>query len=241
MCDLSLWLSDTPEFRSWLDEPKAVFWLSGIMGSGKTITTTAVLDALLTRQNPGPCIVFFFCQHDNEKSLRARTVLCSLARQLLTIDSLSSEMEELLTGSLSQISVDPANLQKIFAGVVRWRSSIDKDLRIVIDGFDEMAIHERSIVLQALRALWTAAETHVGVFLSSREDAGYEMRKIFSPPQTILSKRMSCKEASEDIATYTHFSLQERLNGGDISFTDNDLIKDVEEALINGANGMYVF
>ena len=49
----SQWLSKTDEYDKWLNasEP-CCFWLSGILGSGKTVITAAVVDDLLDRQLP---------------------------------------------------------------------------------------------------------------------------------------------------------------------------------------------
>lgn len=48
----SLWLSKTDEYNEWIDGSTPFFWLSGILGSGKTICTAAVVDDLLGRRPP---------------------------------------------------------------------------------------------------------------------------------------------------------------------------------------------
>ena len=73
----SHWISATKEYDEWLrDNSSAKFWLSGILGSGKSVLTAAVVDDLLGRQKPkNSFLVFFFCQHDNANSLQARTIV----------------------------------------------------------------------------------------------------------------------------------------------------------------------
>ena len=101
----SMWLKESIEYESWLNETQSFFsWLSGILGSGKSMLTAALVDELLCNQlSKNGSVGFFFCQHDHRKSLEARTVLRSLVRQFLTVETMSETMQN----QLERLSASP--------------------------------------------------------------------------------------------------------------------------------------
>ncbi|KAG9873607.1 hypothetical protein KCV02_g22822, partial [Aureobasidium melanogenum] len=82
------WLTQTDEFKQWMTgSVPSVFWFTGILGSGKTVTTAFVVEQLSAKSMQGSeKLVYFFCQYDNETSLKATTILRSIIRQLLNQD-----------------------------------------------------------------------------------------------------------------------------------------------------------
>ena len=113
----SYWISATKEYDEWLrDNSSATFWLSGILGSGKSVLTAAVVDDLLGRQKPkNSFLVFFFCQHDNANSLQARPVVGCLLRQCLTADTMSKENEDRLLQIFKKDLTEWDELRSLFA------------------------------------------------------------------------------------------------------------------------------
>ena len=170
------WLISTTEYQKWLGEQGlSVFWLSGIMGSGKTILTASVVDDLLTRRGSNPVkIVFFHILHNNADSLRARTILRSILRQCLTIESIDR-----LEPTIEKLSSGDCNDDEFEQLLLTVLSHIPADFYIVLDGLDELAQQERAIVLSALSKLASCSAIAIKFFFSSRDDSGVDVRNMF--------------------------------------------------------------
>ena len=54
-----------------------------VLGSGKTILSANVVENLMLT-TPAAVISYFFCKHDEAGSLKARTIIGSIARQLFS-------------------------------------------------------------------------------------------------------------------------------------------------------------
>ena len=174
----SHWISATKEYDEWLrDNSSAKFWLSGILGSGKSVLTAAVVDDLLSRQKPkNSFLVFFFCQHDNANSLQARTIVGCLLRQCLTADTVSKENEDRLLKIFKEDLTEWDELRSLFRDVFDASQTIH---HILIDGFDEVPRNERDIVFSTLATIDSFSRATVKVFLSSRHDIRNEVGMAF--------------------------------------------------------------
>ena len=198
-----LWLSECREYQDWLHDDKfGFFWLSGILGSGKTVLTTAVIDDLLNQPSQKHIhVAFFLCQHDNAASLEARTILGCLLRQFLTVENMSDAVENQLLQLSKGSSSDPEALDSLFSELldaVRTDSPV-----IVIDAFDEVPRSERDVLLSILSQAWSFTRSCVKILISSRQDIRRELETTF-PDQ--YRRTMSCSEVDTDITTYIDLS-----------------------------------
>ena len=230
-----LWLSECREYQSWLHDDKfGVFWLSGILGSGKTVLTTAVIDDLLNQPSQKHiCVAFFLCQHDNAASLEARTILGCLLRQFLTVESMSEVVESQLLQLFKGNSSDLEALNPLYSEVLdaaRKDNSV-----IVIDGFDEVPRSERDVLLSILGQTRSFTRSRIKILISSRQDIRRELETTFPDQYT---RTMSCPEVCTDITTYIDLSIEEKLFRGDLVVGDANLVDVIKDALINGSNGM---
>ncbi len=238
---IRLWLEDTDEFRSWIDDSNSsMFWLSGILGSGKTVMTASVIDRLLIDKTVNKSVRFFFCQHDNESSLKAETVLHSIARQSLTVENFSDCLKPFMSKLLEGESMDKEELKEFLLETI---SSSPIPPIIVVDGFDEMISEERYKVLWVLQRL-SYARTGVKLFLSSRTDVEADIKLHFSA--TFHNINMERREVGQDIANYIQAALEERRKmppgcHGRLVVSESSMLEEIEEALTKGAQGMYVW
>ena len=233
-----LWVEETIEFQSWLgNSGSSTFWLSGILGSGKSVMTATVIDRLLINAAANNMLMFFFCQHDNESSLKADTLFRSIVRQGLAIDSLSDSLKESLSQLLDGRTMEEDELKQLVLETIK--SNTKKNI-IVIDGFDEMISEERSATLSILQCL-LSAEIGLKLLLSSRSDVETDIRRHFSP--SLYKIDMQRHEVGQDIAMYIQADLEERRNRppgtqGRLIVSNPSLIEDIANALIKGAQGM---
>ena len=232
-----LWLSECREYQSWLHDDKAgVFWLSGILGSGKTVLTTAVIDDLLNQPSQKHIsVAFFLCQHDNAASLEARTILGCLLRQFLTVESMSEIVENQLLRLSKGNSSDPEALNPLYSEI--FDTTRKDNIVIVIDGLDEVPRSERDVLLSILGQTWSFTRSCIKILISSRQDIRRELETTFPDQYT---RTMSCPEVCTDITTYIDLSIEEKRLKGDLVVGDPDLVHVIKDALVNGSNGMFV-
>lgn len=78
------WFLDSPEFKTWVDNKKQTLFCPGILGAGKTILTSAVVDELVNRfandKNIG--IAYIYCGTQQKDEPKAEDFLKSLLKQL---------------------------------------------------------------------------------------------------------------------------------------------------------------
>lgn len=230
-----LWLSECSEYQDWLHDNKfGVFWLSGILGSGKTVLTTAVIDDLLNQPTQKHIsVAFFLCQHDNATSLEAKTILRCLLRQLLTIESMSEVVQNQLLQFSKGSSSDPEEFHPLYSEVLG--AAREDNPVIVIDAFDEVPRSERDVLLSVLGQTRSCTRSCIKILISSRQDIRRELETTF-PDQ--YRRTMSCPEVDTDITSYIDLSIEDKLFKGDLVVGDRDLVHIIKDALINGSNGM---
>ena len=229
-----LWLSECREYQDWLHDDKfGTFWLSGILGSGKTVLTTAVIDDLLNQPSQKQVrVAFFLCQHDDAASLEARTILGCLLRQLLTVESISEVVENQLLQLSNSSSSNIEALDLLFSELLDARK--DNPV-IVIDALDEVPRSERDVLLSIFGQIRSFTRPCIKILISSRQDIRRELETAF-PNQ--YRRKMNCAEVDTDIATYIDLSIEDKRFKGDLIVGDADLVHVIKAALISGSNGM---
>ena len=225
------WLSKTSEYNKWLQDKSSCFWLSGIVGSGKTVLTAAVIDEILCHQTcESYPIAFFFMHNSNAKSLEASSILRCLIRQSLTVDTLTINIEHQLKHCLEANSPDADELLSIMESLSQ-KSLIHF---IVLDGLDELPKSERDIVFKVIKVLLTTG-SNIKFFASSRQEIRREMEINFGQYH---HRAMSCDEVQKDIKEYIELSIEEKLAKEELILGDQGLLPEITSTLLKGARGM---
>lgn len=229
----SVWLPRSPQFQEWIADPEpSIFWLSGASGSGKTVMATAIIDSLLIRKAPDAVgVAYFFCQYNKAESLKARTLLGSLMRQCLAEENLPTNHETYLDQILTD---EPLNVEDTKAFFLKVVSEAPEDQVIVIDGFDEMASDQRSVVLAVLRHVSVSQASRIKIFISGRHDAGKEI-ELAAPK--LINRSLSGQFVHKDVSTYIKLALIEKAERGSLSIDDNAILPIIEEMLIEKCRG----
>ena len=77
------WLFSMEAYKQWKTEnSSSTIWCTGILGSGKTVLSANVVEDLMLTE-PMATVSYFFCRHDEVQSLKARTIIGSIAKQIL--------------------------------------------------------------------------------------------------------------------------------------------------------------
>ena len=178
-------------------------------------------------------VAYFFCQFDNAESLRASIILSALVRQLLDIKTLPESVETCLVNLLKSPCPEAQDLGNLLKDVL----VTTKYSSIVIDAIDNCSKSEWEVLLEVLRDVVVSCSGVVRIFLAVRQGIAKDVGKIFKSPYQIT---MSSSKVDLDIKTYIKDVLAEKRDSKKLVVGNPELINEISDALVCGANGMLV-
>lgn len=136
-----LWLTESPEFKLWLNTSNACLWLYGIPGAGKTVLASLVIDEILLKTNSSIAAAYFYCDYKNPDTQERYKILGCLAQQLAKQDEQSFEKVQKFYGIHGQGRKYPEyETQELYKLIVE--NAMDYDCTIiVVDGLDECGLN----------------------------------------------------------------------------------------------------
>ncbi|KAI1275482.1 hypothetical protein F5Y07DRAFT_409313 [Xylaria sp. FL0933] len=238
--DTAKWIFQIPEFGNWAERlDTTILWCSGKIGSGKTVIAASVIDhLLLTKSDPDDVVSFFFIRSDDRASLKADTVLKSILRQRLpSAAELTDDMEDRIQAITSAGDIDGA--VSLLGDITSSRMGSSRTMRsyIVVDGMNECDKLERTALLTGL-ASFSSRCTGVKLFLAGRESLSREIHGYFPVLQGISTGGVG---SHNDIAEYVTGMIREKAENDELRTRDVNILRDIREALIEGANGMFLW
>ncbi|KAB2103710.1 hypothetical protein AG0111_0g8601 [Alternaria gaisen] len=221
------------EYEQWRDSShSSTIICTGKLGSGKSVLLANIVDDLnLSIEKERPLVTYFFCRHDVPESLQARVVLGSLARQLLrTVDDLDI---------LSEICGDTHttdDTDKILGLILQGYPPNHKAF-FVIDGLDECDDEERRVLVQAMGSI--QENLNVLICASFREEPNNDLQSITH--QLLSTRIIPLPEKNPDIDAFIEADLRRCLNQELLTIGDATLIIEIQDALIAGSQGMFLW
>jgi ankyrin repeat protein len=221
------------EYQEWRDgsHPSTLLY-TGKLGSGKSVLLANIVDDLSLFSKKGkPLVAYFFCKHDVPESLQARTIIGSLARQLLrTVTDLSIPAKSCenmhTTGDTEQV------LEMLFQGI-----SSQVEFYLVLDGLDECDNEEKEMLVQAIRKI--QEKLKVLVCASSREEPNRGLQSITN--QLLASRVVLIPDDNPDIEAFVEADLERCLRQTRLTIGDPALILEIQDALLKGSQGMFLW
>ncbi|EXJ72628.1 uncharacterized protein A1O5_03774 [Cladophialophora psammophila CBS 110553] len=169
------WLLDGPEFAQWKSSPRAVLWIQGNAGCGKTVLCSAIINSLMedceSQANAG--IAYFYFDFNNQSIAQDHNrLLRSLVEQLSSQSGhlpkpLASLYQRCRNGTVQPTTVDLVKTLQMIIGDF-------SPFYLVIDAVDECK--EKQEFLNFLNTImqWTLPQIHV--LATSRTDIDTEIR-----------------------------------------------------------------
>ncbi|KAG9849747.1 hypothetical protein KCU98_g2699, partial [Aureobasidium melanogenum] len=228
------WLTQTDEFKQWMTgSVPSVFWFTGILGSGKTVTTAFVVEQLSAKSMQGSeKLVYFFCQYDNETSLKATTILRSIIRQLLNQDDrIFTEHQSKIDALLDNL-YDLGLLEVLLSDVVNCLQSVV----VIIDGVNECSEPEMKLLLKTLSKLRKSCG--LKLYLAG-DDRITSMIMLFLEPSFVVNTHTP--EAGTDLQELIHQLVSARREDGDLKTGDPSLYQDIVDILCTASQGMVLW
>ncbi|MCJ1384883.1 hypothetical protein MMC17_008001 [Xylographa soralifera] len=235
------WFLEHADFQAWLNGlGNRYLWCSGIVGSGKTMIATAVVEAVKDKsRKSGNAVAYFYCESAQQEFLQASNLLESLIKQGLMYlasiqkpcpDSVRKKLEELYRYGGPERDIE--DIAEIFSGLFYYL----KAATYIIDGLDEFEHEEINHVLRIFRDLLSNA-TQQKLYLSSRKELHHAIDIAHMLPNT-TQILMSQSDSLEDIRLYIETKIADQSR----KLTDNAaLIEDVKSQLLNRAHGMFLW
>ncbi|KAL8660534.1 MAG: hypothetical protein Q9202_006457 [Teloschistes flavicans] len=175
-------------------------------------------------------VCFHFCRFDDQESLKASTIIGSIARQLvndLPEDSFHDFEHRPTTMDFLKNTLD--NIRQYF---------------IILDGLDECSESNIREVSETLHSLLSYSHLHIKVFWCSRPNIPQWIRsKLRTQQHVSLETVQSQSQVASDIGRFIDVTLEEWLEGDTprLQIGDPTLVLMIEDRLKNEAGGMFLW
>jgi hypothetical protein len=220
-------------YQKWKDssDPCTLMY-TGRLGSGKSVLLANIVDDLhLSIDKAQSPVAYFFCKHDIPESLRARTIIGSLARQLLrTVPDLSVLAEScrttLTTGDTGKL------LKLLFQGFPSNTRAY-----FVLDGLDECDLQEKETLVEAISTVQTRLK--IMVCSSFRQEPNNGLQSVTN--QLLAIRVVPLPDHNPDIESFIAADLKRCLDKNLLTIGDPELEVEIQDALSKGAQGMFLW
>jgi ankyrin repeat protein len=221
------------QYQEWKDSlDSCTLLFTGKLGSGKSVLLANIVgDLSLSTAKEPPLVAYFFCRHDVQESLQARTILGSLARQLLRT---LSDLEMLSERCGSSHIADSADtiLESFLEGY-----SPSQRTCFVIDGLDECDETERRILVDAFQKIQRKLKALFCISLRIEPNKSLS----FLTEQLLATRIIPLPEENPDIDAFIEADLRRCLEQELLTIGDATLIIDIQDALVAGSQGMFLW
>ncbi|KAI9861740.1 MAG: hypothetical protein M1813_005089 [Trichoglossum hirsutum] len=221
------------EYRDWKGRADSCTLIyTGKLGSGKSVLLANIVDDInLQVQSKNHTVAYFFCQHDIPQSLKAQTIFGSLARQLLRPIPDLAIVAEILDETISVLDFERMST------LLQRALPPDCKAYFILDGLDECDYAERKVLIQQL---WKLQETFtLALCTSIRRDP--ESTLILSSDQFIATRITSIPDENPDIEAFIGAELASCIESKELVIGDPRLILKIEDALLEGSQGMFLW
>ncbi|KAL8400657.1 hypothetical protein RB594_000889 [Gaeumannomyces avenae] len=224
-------LDRTQEYQDWKTQTSSCTLVcTGKLGSGKSVLLANMVGdlSLHVQNNPLP-VAYFFCRHDIPESLQARTIMGCLARQLLGPPPGPARLGDLTDPTTPAMDLD--EVTSLLLKVLPPRAYI------VVDGLDECNDGQAQSLLCTLRQLQDTSSLLVCVSFRVEPDTASRLRTItFAGPSF-----WQIPDNNPDIGQFISAELERCRASGKLKMGDPPLIVEIEDALVQGAHGMFLW
>lgn len=194
-----------------------------ILTTFSACVTASIMEAL----SPRDVTTFFFCRFDDQESLQARTIIGSIARQLL-----SDVSADAFRGFHETPVID----------FLKSTLSHTRQYFVILDGLDECDEAQIQEVAEVLHSLLNSPQLHFKIFWCSRPNVLNWLPIKFQPQHHVSLDTVESQERiAADIGRFIHNTLQEWLEGDtpELQISDPTLPLTIVDRLEKGAHGMY--
>ena len=222
-------------YQDWKDRGNSCTLVyTGKLGCGKSVLLANMVDDInLHVQKKNAPVAYFFTRHDIPESLKARTIIGSLACQFLRIIpnlDLTSVAESLDT---RRSTLDVGRILNLLqhtlpAGFKAY---------VILDGIDDCDDTEREQLIQHLHEIQVKFNVLICIShrLESNSLLGFYLEKCTAPTST------SIPDNNPDIEGFIETELESCIQSRKLVLGDPSLILEIQDALQAGSKGMFLW
>lgn len=186
---------------------------------------------LIEKASPKDVTAFFFCRFDETESLKAKTIIGSIARQLM------SDLPAIAFRAFNRRSIDGTSIISALEATL----SHTRQYFVVLDGLDECGEAQVKEVAEIFHRLLLSPHLRIKLFWSSRPNV-----LSWLPGRFLTQQRMNLEtienqsRVAYDINTFIRVTLEEWLEGEtpELQINDPTLIETILNRLEKEAQGM---
>jgi Cdc6-like AAA superfamily ATPase len=227
------WNTRAGKVINWITESRSsVFLCTGAPGTGKTVMTAYVIEALSAKYiQSSEKLVYFFCEYDNEHSSQATTIIQSIIRQLLDQEDDAFTANETSINELLKDPHDLGLLQNLLSDVIgSWHSVV-----VILDGLDECSLTELELLLKTLHNIIRRQTTGLKLYLSGDDRISDLVKSLLNPGFVVVARM---PEAELDLVELVQQLVNARREDGDLVVDDHSLYQEVIDVLCTRSQGM---
>ena len=219
-------------------EGSSCLWLTGKIGSGKTLVTSTVIEQLLQEEEGDDGVVLhYFYRHSHKADLNAIAFLKSCIKQMLThLESTSQSCPPAIDSYLRHHcgpNKNHTHLEEVIENAFTPLTSAIDRITLVVDGLDECDNKEAQKVLKIARGFMK--EPGRKAFISGRASLDI----VNSVPGSSCI-RISEEDAASDISGYIRWKLEEKMLERRI-VDDLEVLTEIETILLENAEQMILW
>lgn len=225
----------SPDYKDWRrSDCSRTLILTGRLGSGKTVLLANIVDDLIIDEQAQKVpVALFFCRHDLPESLKPEVILGSLVGQLLRPTSDLADYVErhgFTTGN---------DRFKTLRDLLNCSFSTASKAYFVIDGLDECDRGDRKAVIQQLRQLQDSYKILLCATVRQEPKSPF----VDDTEWTDLAETTvaAIPDNREDIEAFIEADLEARIKTGKLVTGDPVLVLEIQDALVEGSQGMFLW
>ncbi|KAI2856167.1 hypothetical protein CBS12448_7023 [Aspergillus niger] len=202
---------------------------SGKLGSGKSVILANMVDDLNLDVGRKPVVAYFFCQHDSTQSLAPKTVIGSLARQLLQSENDFDVARDFL-GDKRSLEVDE------ILSLLKHLLPTQFEAVFILDGLMHCDAEARQVILTSLQEIQNLIK--LSLCVSVRPEPADSLQEL---KQLSNQQFLPVEDNKPDIDAFINAELERCLESGKLVINDPALILEIRDSLSQGAQGMFLW
>jgi ankyrin repeat protein len=223
----------TADYHDWKGQVDSCTLLyTGKLGSGKSVLLANIVDDLnLYVHNKDITVAYFFCRYDIPESLDTETIIRSLVRQMLRpIPDLA-----MVAGFLDD-TTSALDFEHMYS-LLRHALPSTYKAYFILDGLDECDYNTRNTLILQLRKLQDIFTMLLCISFRLEPDNVLKLNpEDFTTPRTI-----PIPEDNPDIELYVRNKLENCIESRKLVIGNPTLILEIRDALLQGAQGMFLW
>ncbi|RAH55239.1 NACHT domain protein [Aspergillus piperis CBS 112811] len=201
----------------------------GKLGSGKSVVLANMVDDLNLDVRRKAVVAYFFCQHDSTQSLAPKTVIGSLARQLLQSANDFDAARDFLRDKRS-LEVDD------IVTLLKHLLPTQFEAFFVLDGLMHCDAEARQVILTSLLEIQEFIK--LSLCVSVRPEPAGSLQELNQLPNRQF---LSVEDNKSDIDAFINTELERCLKAEKLVINDPALILEIRDSLSQGAQGMFLW